>query len=109
MMGLNAEDDIDQGCDIGDIHAAVAVHIGTLLIHGLQSQNHVNQSAHIAHIHATIAIHITHKRLHIGFAYIELILRITIAQTILIDIAVVVVDRLHLEPGTHRRIGSITA
>ena len=108
----DAKDDVDEGGDIGDIHTAIAIHIGTGLVHGSQAQNHVDESGHIAHIHAAVAVHIAHDGfywLHIRFAHIKLILRIAIAQAVLIDIAVVVVDRLHLEPGTHRRIGSITA
>ena len=53
-----AEDDVDEGGDIRDIHIAVAIHIGTSLIFGNDAQNHVDQGGDIRDIDLAVAVHI---------------------------------------------------
>ena len=57
----DAQNDIDQGAHIGDIHLAVAVHIGYSCVHGGDAHDHVDEGGHITHIHLAVAVHIASK------------------------------------------------
>ena len=58
---MDAEDDVDECGDVGDVDLAVAVHIAGGFVLRDNTQNHVNQGRHIAHIHFAIAVHIARE------------------------------------------------
>ena len=55
----DAEDDVDECGDIGNIHVAIAIHIGHLLIHGCDAQYHVNEGCDISYIDFAVGIYVT--------------------------------------------------
>ena len=52
-----AQDDVDDGIDIGDIHFIVAVHVACST--GIGRQNHLNDGIHVGNVHLAVIIHIS--------------------------------------------------
>ena len=55
-----AQDDVDDGVDVGDVDFAITVHVGSSSVI-ISIQNHVDDGIHICNIDFTVAIHVANE------------------------------------------------
>ena len=59
LTTINSDDEVDDGVDIGDVHLAITVHVGTALIGVRVTLDDADNAIHIGNVHLAITVHVT--------------------------------------------------